>query len=234
MQPTGGFTGQSSPDAVQTAIDGVMFERYGRAIQPNYLSAYDTLFYKQGDLDLLSFIWDEASNIGEYQKTAEQEEILITDVWIGNQKAKASQKYTKKVPISDEAFRADKVGKREEIGRQLGDRARLTQDKSAILDSYGDAFAGAINTTPDGQPLASSSHVTLKGATVDNLETGSLTPDNLWTAVNSLADQEAQDGDAGSHVYQGNLVPFILYKTAKEVQDSELIANSAENNLNIF
>jgi len=82
--------------------------------------------------------------------------------------------------------------------------------------------------------LASNSHVTLGGLTVDNLETGALTSDNLWTAVTALANQRGQDGDAGSHVYEGLLVPFTLYKTAREVQNSQLIANSGENNLNIF
>lgn len=231
---TGGHSGQLSPDAVKTEIDAVMYEEYSREQQPQYLGASDALFYKQGSLDTLEFIWDEDSNVGNFQKTAEQEEILASDTFIGNTKAKASQKFTKLIPVSDEAFRADKVGKRQEIGFQVGDRARQTQDQTAVLETYGDAFDGSVNTTPDGDALASNSHTTLKGATVDNLETGSLTPDNLWTLVTSLANQKAQDGDAGSHVYEGMLVPFLLYKTAKEVQNSSLIANSAENNLNVF
>jgi hypothetical protein len=232
--PTGGFTGSLSPDAVQTAIDEAMYEEYSREQQPQYLSASDSFFFKQGDLPQLAFIWDEDSNVGEFDKTGEQAEILDTDTWVGNQTKKASQKYTKQVPISDEAFRADGIGKRAQIGFQVGDRARQTQDKQAILDTYGDAFDGSVNTTPDGDALASSSHTTLKGFTVDNLETGALTPDNLWTQVTSLANQQGQDGDAGSHVFEGLLVPFLLYKTGKEVMNSELIANSAENNLNIF
>jgi len=211
-----------------------MYERYERTMQPQYLSASDPMFFKQGNTDTLAFIWGEDSNVGSFDKTAEQEEILASDTWIGNTKTKASQKYTKLIPISDEAFRADQVGKRVKIGEQVGDRARLTQDKEAILETYGDAFSGSINTTPDGQALASNSHTTLTGYTVDNLETGSLTPDNLWTATTSLANQKAQDGEAGSYVYSGILIPFLLYKTAKEVQDSSLIADSAENNLNIF
>jgi hypothetical protein len=133
-----------------------------------------------------------------------------------------------------EAFKADQVGKRARIGSQMGDRAALTQDKKTILNTYGDAFAGSVNTTPDGQALASNSHVTLKNVSVDNLETGALNADNLWTVVQSLANQKAQDGEAGSYVFEGLLVPFILYKTAKEILESELIPNSAENNVNFF
>ena len=234
MNPTGGHIYGLSPDACQTAIDTVMYEEYSREQQPAYLRASDAFFFKQDTTDKLAFIWDVDSNVGAFQKTGEQEEILNTDTRIGNQKTKLSQKYTKQVPISDEAFRADAVGKRARIGQQVGDRARLTQDSESILNTYGDAFAGSINTTDDVVALASNSHVTLGGLTVDNLETGALTSDNLWTAVTALANQRGQDGDAGSHVYEGLLVPFTLYKTAREVQNSQLIANSGENNLNIF
>lgn len=234
MNPKGGFTGELSPDAVQTAIDAALYEKYGRTMQPGYLAATDEYFYKQDNTDKVAFIWDEDSNVGEFDQTGEQEDILNSDSFVGNTKTKRSQKWTKQVPISDEAFRADQIGKRQKIGEQIGDRARLTQDKRTILDTYADAFDGALNTTPDGQPLASNSHLSLTGGTVDNLETAALDPDALWTAVTSLANQPAQDGEAGSHLFSGLVVPFTLYKTAKEVLGSSLLANSAENNLNVF
>lgn len=234
MTPTGGHTGQLSPDAVHTAIDGVMWEKYSRTQQPGYLSAGNEFFFKQGNTVGDAFIWDEDSNVGEFQETGEQEEILPSDTFIGNKKTKYSQKYTKKVPISDEAFRADQVGKRNRIGEQVGDRARVTQDRKAILSTYGDAFTGTYNTTPDGQNLASNAHVSLKGFTIDNLETGLCNPDNVWTCTVSLANQKGQDGDAGSQLFEGTVVPFLLYKGMKEVLNSDLLANGGENNLNIF
>lgn len=211
-----------------------MWEKFSREQQPGYLRASDSFFFNQDTTEKLAFIWDEDSNVGAFQKTGEEEEILNSDTRIGNQKTKLSQKYTKQVPISDEAFRADAVGKRAKIGSQVGDRARVTQDSESILNTYGDLVAGSQNTTPDGQAGASNSHTTLTGVTVDNLETGLLSPDNLWTCVTSLANQKGQDGDAGSHVFEGIVVPFVLYKTAKEVLNSTLLADSAENNLNIF
>lgn len=231
---TGGFTTELSPDACQTAIDAAMYEEFTREQNPSYLRASDDLFYKQDDLDKIAFIWDEDSNVGAFQETGEQEEILDTDSFIGNTKTKRSTKFTKQVPISDEAFRTDAVGKRNSIGKNIGDRALVTQDLKAALNTYGDAFAGSLNTTPDGQALASNSHTSLKGFTVDNLETGAFTPDNAWILTNSLAAQPGQDGDPGGHVLEGCLTSFILYKTAKEVLNSVLLANTAENNLNIF
>ena len=231
---TGGFTADLSPDAVQTAIDAVMWEEYDRERQPSYLSADNDMFFKSSGIDTLSFIYDEDSNVGMFEETGEQEEIRRTDTRIGNQTSAKVVKYMKSIPISWEAFKADQVGKRERIGFQVGDRAKLTRDFNAILNTYGDAFDGNISTTPDGQAAASNSHVTLTGATVDNLETGALAPDALWTQVTALANQKAQDGDPGSYVFEGLVVPFLLYKTAKEVMNSQLHPNSAENNLNIF
>lgn len=231
---TGGYTGQLNPNQVHTSIDDVMWERFEREQVPQYLRAEDILFFNQGPTIGDSFIFEEDGNVGEFNETSEQEEILSEDSPNGNKTTVTSRKWTKKIPISDEAFRADMHGKRAMIGKQIGDRARQTQDKQAILRTYGDAFAGSVFTTPDGQALASNSHTTVTGFTVDNLETGSLTPDNLFTSVNSLAQQEAQDGDAGSYDFAGILVPFTLYKTAKEVMASQLVPFSAENQLNIF
>lgn len=234
MNPTGGHTYALSPSAAQTAIDAALFDSYTREQQPGYVRATDDFFFKQDRTDTLAFIWEEDQGVSNYQKTGEQEEILNSDSRLANQTTKLSQKYTKQTPVSDEMFRADRVGKREKLGMQHGDAARRTQDSESLLNTYGDAFAEAINSTPDNEPLASNSHVTVQGATVDNLETGSLTPDNLWTLVTSLANQKGQHGDAGSHVFEGILVPFTLYKTCKEVMNSTLVANSGENNINIF
>lgn len=234
MNITGGHTGLLSPDAVKTSIDAVMYETFSRESQPGYLSATDPFFFKLNETQKYAFIWDEDSNVGSFEKTGEQEDITSTDTFIGNTKTKFSQKFTKQIAISDEAFKADQVGKRQKLGSQVGDRARLTRDQVSILETYGDAFAGTYNTTPDGTTLASNSHTTLKGQTVDNLETPALTPDGLWTCTVSLANQKGQDGEAGSHVFEGLVVPFLLYKTGKEVMNSTLLANSGENNVNVF
>jgi len=232
--PTGGLTYGLSPDGFKTAVDGVMYEEYTREMNPGYLSARDGFFFNQDTTDKVAYVWDEDAGVPNLEETGEQEDVKSIDSRIGNQKTKFVQKYANQIAISDEAFKADQHGKRASIGRGIANAARRTQDQKTILATYGDAFAGSINTTPDGTTLASNSHTTLTGATVDNLETGSLTPDNLWTLVQSLANQKGQHGYAGSHLFEGLVTNFLLYKTAKEVMNSTLIANSAENNINVF
>lgn len=231
---TGGFTANLSPDAVQASIEKVMWEEYDRERQPAYLAATDGMFFQQEPTSSYVINYDEDSNVGMFEETGEQEEIRRTNTRIGNKSSATVLKFMKSIPISWEAFKADKVGKREKIGKQVGDRARLTRDFEAVLNTYGDAFAGSISTTPDGDALASNSHTTLTGANVDNLDTNALAPDALWTNVNSLANQAAQDGDPGSYEFEGLVLPFTLFKTAREVMNSTLVANSGENNVNVF
>lgn len=232
--PIGGHTSQLSPDATQTAIDAVAWETYEREGQPGYLSVRDEFWFKPSTDDKMVYVWDEDQNVGRFTETDEQEDIQTTDTRIDNQATKRQRKWMKQVPVSFEAFKTDQVGKRERIGQQIGDRARLTQDQNGILDTFGDAFDGNINTTPDGSSWANNSHTTITGGNVDNLETVALNADNLWTTVQSLANQKAQDDEAGSYVFEGILVPFILYKTVKETMASTLVPFSAENQINLF
>jgi hypothetical protein len=237
MNPSGGHTTGLSPDAVSTAIDAVVWENYMREQQPEYLSARDGMFFKQSSANEMVYVWDEDSNVGAFRETGEQETITSDDTFIGNQKTARQRKWMKQIPVSFEAFKTDQagVGKRTMIGTQIGDRARLTQDSGTILDTYGDAFSGAVSTTPDGQNAASNSHVLVKtGGTLDNLETGALDADKLWTVVQSLANQKAQDGELGSQLFEGIVIPFILLKTAKETLDSQLAPFSGENQINFF
>lgn len=234
MSYVGGHTSTLSSDDCQTAIDKVMYEEFSRTSVPGYLSAQDAFFFKTDSIDSMAFIYDEDSNVGEFVETGEQEEVVSTSTRIGNTKTKRVTKYTKQIPISWEAFKTSQQGKRDQIGKQVGDRARVTQDHQAIINTYGDAVAGSINTTGDGDALASDSHTTLNGVTVDNLETGALDADKLWTVTQSLANQKAQDGDAGSHQFEAIVTPFILFKTARETLGSPLVPFSGENQLNIF
>lgn len=234
MTPTGGHTTSLSPDACQTAIDGVAFEEYDQAGQPAELEPTNTIFFKQEDFTSNAHIWDEYSGIPNIEEHAEQEVVKTVDVYLGNQKTQKVKFFKNDYPVSYEAFKTDKGYIRDRIGRDVAIAVKRKQKYLSIIDCYGDAFDGTNFTTPDGQALASSSHSTLRGQTVDNLETGAMDPDNADTLARSLESQIGQHGDWGGNVLGGVLVPRNIYKHTKEVFNSTLIADSAENNLNIF
>ena len=233
---TGGHTTLLSPDACSTEIDAVLFEALERPAAPNYVGVDNSTFFKTSSIDTITFKYDEDSNVGGFLETGEQEEIKTENTFIGNQKEVRLKKWVKSIGVSMEAFKTDQVGKREAIGSQIGSRMRVTKDRTAMVRSYGDAANGTYFTTPDGDAPASTSHTALKnGDNVDNLNTGALTPDTLWTAVQDLTTQPGQDGEVtGIHSPSAFLTCLSQYKHLKEILNSELIADGGENNLNIF
>lgn len=88
--------------------------------------------------------------------------------------------------------------------------------------------------TADGVSLINSSHTTISGATVDNTVSGSLNSTNLNTAYKKLAEQLDQSGVIVGGIAQILLVPEALWKTAIELTDSALVADSANNAINVF
>lgn len=236
-QYTGGHTGGLSPDAVQTEVDGVIYTTEAeRSMQPSYVGAPSTVFFQQGTTDLRKFIFDEDAAVPNVDEVNEQEEVPTVNTFIGNTKEISLTKNTNDLPVSWEAFKVGGIGaeKRTKLGQQIADAIVRTRDEKAMVRTYGDAFDGTYYSTPDGDALASNSHTTLRGDNVDNLETGALTPDRLWNTFVSLQTQLGQHGSVNGFLPAGVLTCSTQYKKVKEIMNSEAIADSAENNLNIF
>lgn len=108
--------------------------------------------------------------------------------------------------------------------------ARVSQDENAFK-----IFRGAFTTTltADGQALCST-HTLIGGGTVVNNATGVLTPDNLYTGIVALRQQKNQAGVILGNVPSVLLVPSLLWKKAIEITQSALIADSGNNNLNVY
>ena len=91
----------------------------------------------------------------------------------------------------------------------------------------------STETTSDGTAVFSNTHTVLDGSTLDNLETGTLTPSNLETLVRSLRKQKDNKGDLGGHDAYGLLASLNLYEDALEITQSELKPGGAQNDANI-
>lgn len=110
--------------------------------------------------------------------------------------------------------------------------AKKTQDYTAF-----GLFRGAFTTTltADGVSAINSAHPLIGGGTQSNIiASAPLTVANFNLAITSLATQKNQSG-----VLMGNtpailLVPQPLFKTAIEITQSALIADSGNNALNVY
>ena len=108
--------------------------------------------------------------------------------------------------------------------------ARVTQDQNAF-GIFRNGFTTTL--TADGSALFST-HTTLSGVTVQNNDTGILSVDNLNGAIVGLRQQKNQAGVLLGNVPSILLVPSKLFKKAIEVTESALIADSADNNINVY
>lgn len=214
-------------------LDEIFDSAYEMDKQPGEVRADDALFFRQDTTEWLAIQIAESAGPGDFTQVQEDEEVPEATVRIGNRTALEVFEYDRDIPIPERYQESSQhYGTVEKWVEQLGIRARTTRDKFAFRQSYGDAFSGV--TTPDGTPLISNTHTALNGNTVDNLETGTLTPTNLETVVRSLRLQRAQDGDLGSYHADGLLVPVILHASATEITKSELKAGTGNNNLNYW
>lgn len=219
-------------EVVRTELDEVLFEEYEREQTPGEILATDPLFVKQKDTSKGYVIYAENKGPGAFEKHVQEQNVIEATTRVANKVTKEIENWKISLPVAIESYEDDQHDVIQDNVREMGDNARITRDKDVIQTLYGDGFDGT--TTPDGAYTWSNSHTNLNGDTIDNLETGALTPANLETLVKSLRLQKKQDGLLGGHNPAGLAVPVALFPDATEITKSALQANGAENNLNYF
>jgi hypothetical protein len=116
--------------------------------------------------------------------------------------------------------------------KDMARKARYTQDYHAF-GLFRTAFTTTL--TADGNALIST-HTLLNGSTHSNALTSNpaLTSTGLNTAIVALREQKDQTSTVIGGVPSILLVPSKLFKTAIELTDSALIADSANNAINVY
>lgn len=113
-------------------------------------------------------------------------------------------------------------------------KAKDTQDYTAF-GLFRNGFTTAL--TADGVSIFNSAHPLIGGGTQSNTASGgssALTPDSLNTAIVNLVEQADQSGVIRGDSPAVLLVPPALWKHAREITDSALIADSGNNNVNVY
>lgn len=213
-----------------SGLDEVFGSAYEMDKQPGETRADDSLFFKQDSTDWLTVQYAESMGPGDFNVTAEDEEVDEATVRVGNRTTAEVFEFDRDIAIPQRYQESSQAyGMVEGWVRELGVRARTSRDKYAMQYSYGNAFSV---TTPDGAALISNSHTLLSGDTMDNLETGAASADNVATLIKSLRLQKAQDGSLGSCHADGILAPVALHPTLTVIVDSELKPGVTDNDLN--
>lgn len=223
-----GLNSGLASNVVRTALDRVLFEEFSFQDKAT-ASAEDGLVFKQDSTDRSAVISEQFMGAGYFQSRGELQDVVQGTNRVGNQKTSSVVNYSKGIKISKNLFDDDQHAVVEKSVRDLGRLARVSRDRNA-LSVYNNGFSS--QTSNDAVALFSNSHTTLGGQTVDNLETGALTLSNLETGINSLLQQQTQDGTLGGHSPAVLLVPTALLREAMQITGSSLIPGSANNDIN--
>ena len=227
-----GLTSGLNPDLVKTELDALFKSDFNAKPGPNVGDVLDGSLFKQRtakNSGINSAVMDDG---GQWtQRTNEQQDIAEASIISGQKRNRLVTNYSQSIPVpkhfmDDEDW--DAV--RDSISKQAK-KGRLT-DRVNGFKIYRDAFDAT--TTNSGANLISDSHTNLNGDTISNKITAELTPDSLNTLMTMLIEQKDQSGDIVGHEGTTLLVSASLYKTAVEVTESKLEANTTDNQKNVF
>ncbi len=138
--------------------------------------------------------------------------------------------FAQAINISKQLFDDNMHGVWAEDVRDFAEQARNTQDFNAFA-LFRNGFTTAL--TADGNAIFST-HTLIGGGTQANNGTAALTPTSLNTALVNLMEQKNQAGVVTGSTASILLVPPTLWKHAREITDSALIADSGNNNVNVY
>lgn len=222
----------TSPNVAHTALDFVFNQGYQdeAQISRGRVRANDTLVFKQDSASGDKVIYDQFGGGGLFsERTNEEAEIQQSSARATNNVVLAVKEFADACDVPKNFMDDEKHGIIKTAVQDMGRRLRLTQDDYAI-DRWALGFTTV--TTNDAVAWFSNSHMTIDGTTVDNLETGVLTPANLEILIVSLGRQKNQGGILGHFDSNLLLVPLSLLKEGSEIIDSDLLAGTGNNNIN--
>ena len=113
---------------------------------------------------------------------------------------------------------------------QFARKARITQDDNAFK-WFRNAFTTSL--TADGSAFISS-HTLLNGSTQSNLVSGALSNSTLNDAIVRMREMKDQAGVIMGDVPSILLVPSALFQKAIQLTESALVADNANNNINVW
>lgn len=222
----------TSQNVAHTALDFVFYQKYQDEdkISLGRATAKDTLVFKQDSANSDKVIYDQFGGGGLFaQRTNEEAELQQSSPRVTNNISLTINEFADAVNVPKNFMDDEKHGVVKANIADMARRAKLSQDDQAI-DTWALGFTTVM--TNDAVAWFSASHTTIDGTTVDNLESGAITPATVETMIITLGRQKNQGGILGHFDSNLLLVPLNLLKDASEIIDSELLAGTGNNNIN--
>lgn len=225
------FTGNQNLALVRTELDNVFFQTWNKPQGPSFASAETGDLFKQINWTLKEYIFELYKGSELADAIGETQTVPLTTAKIDYKKIVTILDFAKGEEISKNLFDDGKFDVWTRTVEDMAAKARITQSSNAFK-----IFRGAFTTTltADGVSLINSAHPLIGGGTQSNLVTGAISPSTLNDAMVSLMQQKDQAGVVIGTMPSILLVPIALFKKALEITESEMIADSANNNINVY
>jgi phage major head subunit gpT-like protein len=233
------FTEAQNWAVVITQLDSVFFQNFDYdATFPSIATANTAAVFKPMQTTHAAYIEQIFKGSGLFPVIGETSTVPQSTPHVANQLTTYIKDFAQGIEISKNLFDDNMHGVWAKAVADFAMVARVSQDQNAFA-----FFNGAFTTslTADGSAFISS-HTLLSGATQSNqltvaisaTATTALDPTTLYAAIVMLRQQKNQAGVILGNVPSVLLVPSKLYKHAIEITDSALIADSANNNINVY
>lgn len=220
---------------MQTELDRVFFQQfdYNEAF-PGVARATTAEIFKPIETTHAAWIQSINKGSGLFPSIGETATVPLSTPHVTNKQSTRVLTFAQGIDISKQLFDDNMHGVWAEDVRDFAIKAQDTQDANAFR-----VFRNGFTTelTADGVSFFNSAHPLIGGGTQSNTATGAgsaLSPTSLNTAIVSLMEQKDQSGVIRGSAPAVLLVPPALWKHAREITDSALIADSGQNNVNVF
>ena len=194
-------------------------------------TAKNGMIFRQDTIDRAAYIEEVFKGGGLFNSVAETGTVPVQLPVVANKLTSYVKDYADGRELSKNLFDDNMHGVWSRTVSDMALKARITQDDNAFA-----IFRNAFGTTltADGVCLVSASHVLLNGETLSNLISGALSDSTLNDGIVALSVQKDQAGVILGEQPTVLLVPPALIKKALALTESALVADSANNNINVY
>ncbi len=229
------FTEAQNFSIVQTELDKVFFQMFDYDESfPGVAHATTASIFKPQETTHAAWIQSINKGSGLFPAIGETVTVPLSTPHVTNKQTTQILTFAQGINISKQLFDDNMHGVWAEDVRDFAIKAKDTQDYTAF-SLFRNGFTTAL--TADGVSIFNSAHPLIGGGTQSNTATGAasaLTPTSLNTAIVNLVEQKDQSGVIRGSAPAVLLVPPALWKHAREITDSALIADSGNNNVNVY
>lgn len=216
---------------VQTELDDVFYPNFEYdSSNPGIATARTGEIFKVMNIANGAYIQEVFGGNSYFAAIGETQTVPLSTPKVANKQTTYPLDFAGSVELSKDWFDDQMHGVWSQVIENFALRARVTQDKNCFS-----AFINGFTTflTPDGSAWFST-HTLINGGTQSNTATGALTPANLNLGIVSLREQKDQGGMILGQSPAYLVVPSALFKHACEIVQSVLLADSGNNNVNVY